>query len=566
MSYELQKNYVDRNFNNFSAELDPDLGVDLLFTYFTLWCLFSELDPMNIDEEMITDWWEDKQIDCVYLVPERNEINLIQVKKSNSTKFSSNTVINIFNWVNWFLNQSDEAIMWLNNINFREKIMEARNLEGLSWDVSMKINVYYCNLADSNTLNKETIDEISKWYSQYKSIWPNFDFEIIWAEQYFNLLKRAESTIIDDSLEITGKDSRIEHDINEHVRWLIVTVSAWEIARLVKRYDEKLFEQNIRFSLWLRNKVNSKIRETATKENSQFFWYFNNGITIICDSFIPVNNPSRQPSVTLKNLQIINGCQTSTTIYDAFEKWELKEDSYVLVKIFSSNDPEFINQITEATNSQTSIDDRDLLANDPLQDLIRRNFEPYGYFYEHKRNQYKWHSIQKDKRIHNIKLGQAVFAIIMKSPWKARTSKRPIFSKENYKVIFDRSIEQLLLCYLVLSFVENKKKEVSGDDPLLSSILSYGAFHISRIMWELIFQWEPIPKDPAKINPILKSINEIPSFLDEHFTDSIDIMRKIIQEQQKIESIASFTNFFKVGKTDTIISNYLNKRFAQNIN
>lgn len=132
MSYILEKDYVEKIYEKFHKEVW--VKEDLSFTYFILWNIFPELDPYNIDEDMIVDWSEDKQIDVVYLNKDRNEVNILQVKKSNKW-FSSNTVIQIWNGIKWFF-KGKENINKLSNIKFKEKILEAS--EELDWDSNKK--------------------------------------------------------------------------------------------------------------------------------------------------------------------------------------------------------------------------------------------------------------------------------------------------------------------------------------------------------------------------------------------------------------------------------------------
>ena len=60
--------------------------------------------------------------------------------------------------------------------------------------------------------------------------------------------------------------------------------------------------------------MNSDIAATSSNVNESFmFWFFNNGITIVCDGCDIVDNADN-PHMKLKNLQIVNGCQTSMTL------------------------------------------------------------------------------------------------------------------------------------------------------------------------------------------------------------------------------------------------------------
>lgn len=553
MSFELQKSYIERDFESFTADYKSDDPIDLLFTYYTLGNLFPELDPNNIDPEIITDWGEDKQIDAVYLVPERNELNIIQVKKSNAN-FSSNVIIQLANWLNWFLSQSEEKILKLNNIRLKDKILEVRNSQDFKMDKTMIINVYYCNLWNSKRLGKEVEDELEKITTEIKPIYPQFNFRIIWVNEYYDNLKRLENDKIDADINITDKNAKLEYDIDENTKWLVVTVDTNEIAKLVEKFWNKLFEQNIRYSLWVKNPVNKEIRETAVNDDSKFFWYFNNGITIVCNTFSLINNPNKN-TVSLKNLQIVNGCQTSTTLYDAYLNWELK-DSYVIVKIFSSNDDKFINTITKATNSQSSINSRDLFANDEIQELIRENLYP-NYFYEHKRNQYKWKRISESKKINNEKLWQAVFSILLNSPSKARSKKWLIFSSDYYEKIYKRPIEELVLSYKIFSYCEQKRKEIDLDETNISQLITYWGFHLSRIMGNFLFK----DRNPQNLKDIICQIEDS-NFLESYYQKALKILEVIVNENEKeFGKVISFTNFFKLANTEELINKYISAHF-----
>ena len=58
------------------------------------------------------------------------------------------------------------------------------------------------------------------------------------------------------------------------------------------------------------NTVNGDILDTLNnrKENEDF-WWLNNGITILCSSAIAIGK-----SITIENVQIVNGLQTSECI------------------------------------------------------------------------------------------------------------------------------------------------------------------------------------------------------------------------------------------------------------
>ncbi|WP_166506616.1 AIPR family protein [Sodalis glossinidius] len=90
------------------------------------------------------------------------------------------------------------------------------------------------------------------------------------------------------------------------------------LASLTKYYDficdngaliKSIFESNVR-DYQGSVTVNTVIRMTLQNENSDDFWYLNNGVTIITPKAI-----SAGKKLTIKDPQIVNGLQTSHEIY-----------------------------------------------------------------------------------------------------------------------------------------------------------------------------------------------------------------------------------------------------------
>gem|GEM_PF-2687080 len=68
-------------------------------------------------------------------------------------------------------------------------------------------------------------------------------------------------------------------------------------------------------------------------------------------------------------------------------------------------------------------------------------------------------------------------SIILKQPSKARSNKNAIFSQTTddniYKKIFNRSVEQLLLCYLIFSYCEKMRNNTILDETTKSQVITY---------------------------------------------------------------------------------------------
>ena len=158
----------------------------------------------------------------------------------------------------------------------------------------------------------------------------------------------------------------------------VLSVSIEDICNLVNKYEDRLFRKNVRNFLG-KSRTNKKIIETLDKDPTNF-WYYNNGITILCDK---ANIIMEKGYVRLENPQIVNGCQTVKSI--AKFDGELKGE--VMVRIIESTDHEFVNFLTLYQNSSNPVRNRDLKSNDPVQIRLKHEFRRRGYYYEIKRGE-----------------------------------------------------------------------------------------------------------------------------------------------------------------------------------
>lgn len=153
------------------------------------------------------------------------------------------------------------------------------------------------------------------------------------------------------------------------------TVSAPVIAKWFERYGSKLFSQNIRNALG-DTTVNESITETLCARG-EHFWYFNNGVTVLCDKIAkrPKGLASRvYGDFALQGASVVNGAQTVASIYNARRKNSgAAEGARVWVRFISLEGcPEdFAKSVTRATNTQNTVDSRDFVALDPEQSRLR---------------------------------------------------------------------------------------------------------------------------------------------------------------------------------------------------
>ena len=158
-------------------------------------------------------------------------------------------------------------------------------------------------------------------------------------------------------------------------------VSVASVLEWWNKYRNSLFTQNLRL-FHTNSGVNDALQKTLLQEPENF-WYFNNGITVICDRV--VKNLAGAPLHRLgifncEGVSVVNGAQTVGTIGSALDLSTLDEasvaDSFVQLRIISLEKcpPEFGRRITRAANLQNAVGAREFAAMDPLQHHLATEF------------------------------------------------------------------------------------------------------------------------------------------------------------------------------------------------
>ncbi len=197
----------------------------------------------------------------------------------------------------------------------------------------------------------------------------------------------------------------------------------------LRRY---LFDSNVRDFMGL-NRVNEDIKETLNNNVSPDFWWLNNGITILVTSASVIGK-----SIQLQDIQIVNGLQTTESIFRYFEAGGIdpKERS-VLVKIIVSNEDAVRDKIIRATNNQTDVELASLHATDKIQRDIEDVLERSGLYYERRKNYYINLGHSPSEIITPLYLASGYISLILKSPIKATVLKsRFMRSDKSYNTVF----------------------------------------------------------------------------------------------------------------------------------
>lgn len=186
-------------------------------------------------------------------------------------------------------------------------------------------------------------------------------------------------------------------DPDADYEYALAAVPGPVIRSLYERFGSRLLEANVRTFLGARGKVNKGIAETLARE-PEHFMAFNNGLVLVCDeaAFGRCQDGSIGISL-LKGLQIVNGGQTTSSIYFAARENRTLDLGNVMVpaKIIILKGAEelgrerLIANISRFANSQNAVKTSDLSANRPfhvqLEKLANETWCPDGagrWFYE----------------------------------------------------------------------------------------------------------------------------------------------------------------------------------------
>ncbi len=160
-----------------------------------------------------------------------------------------------------------------------------------------------------------------------------------------------------------------------------------------------LFYDNVRDFLGIDNEVNEKIKETLENKKFSEFSLLNNGITIIASE-----NKGRTYKFDLHNYQIVNGCQTSNVLYEC-RNVEGIDNALIPIKVVITQDEELRDRIILSTNSQSKIEEEELLALTKFQKKLEEFYSSSkdGLNYERRNNQYANKPYIKKKSIVDIR-------------------------------------------------------------------------------------------------------------------------------------------------------------------
>lgn len=330
---------------------------------FENWCFdfFSDMysDADNRESECLLRQ-DDFNIDLVFPSKEFEEVYYIQAKfdKPAATKpIDVDQVGAFFSAYEYLFEKRETVIDGIQN----DRVIQLFN-EAKAWN-NEGYKIYFIFIT-TGTNTSQTCQKVAEYSKLYKD--DNVEFDIWDIKKLRDEYVRANS--IDerypDQVRIKlgqGKFLKINGP-EEHLTFVVPGTTLSEIFSMHKH---SLFNWNIRSFLGRKGQVNTGMSATI-KDNPETFYYLNNGISALCESFV-FDESSR--NLTINKLQIVNGAQTMGAI-GSVSAPNVK-DLQVLVKLTAikraARETGLAAQIIRANNTQNTLKVPDFRSNDPIQ-------------------------------------------------------------------------------------------------------------------------------------------------------------------------------------------------------
>lgn len=248
----------------------------------------------------------------------------------------------------------------------------ANEIHGLLKQIEIVVNIV-SNYNIPQNYKKDDIEDIDGQSVSFRT----YDLEDL--KNKFKQLTNVNSTLdcnenFHCELNALNLMSSVDFDV-----YLLGMKGTW-LAELYKQDSVRLLEPNVRSYLKRTSKVNAGILSTV-KNNPEQFVSFNNGISAVATNLTLTKTPNQNQLVKIQkidNFQIVNGGQTTATLYECLKDklTDNLNDVIVPVKLTVvkniGNADSFIRDISVYSNTQTAIKKSDPPSNLPYYIQIKK--------------------------------------------------------------------------------------------------------------------------------------------------------------------------------------------------
>lgn len=321
-------------------------------------------------KDCITDGAGDKQIDAVYIDNQSSTIHIIQGKFYGGESVDAEPLREVL--ASWILIKDLTHLQEDANHKLQIKINEMSNALDDDYEVCFE-------LITTSTLTpsaESDLQAFQKELNESESLSANLivvDNETL-KFKYDEALNKSRPYI---NHEFKVEEGKYMELMIGNTKAAVVALPLKECIKIPGIKDGSLFRKNVRQSLGNSNKVNKGIARTIKNEPEDFF-FLHNGITAICSQMTVHDG-----LLSVKELNVVNGCQSLSTIYSSSESAKKSDDAYIMFRFYEICDSDRADKISTCTNSQSAVKARDLRSNDKSVLALKKAYEQFytdGYF------------------------------------------------------------------------------------------------------------------------------------------------------------------------------------------
>lgn len=464
----------------------PRLKEDELFVAWFLRAFVVEDE--SLADESLTGGTNDKDVDAAFFDERAKIVSLVQGKFRAAIWKKPESRQNVKSFADLALDLCGDKTFFENRLaatsaKVREVLQDARKR---ILDRGYRLQLYYLTLGHVSANIREQATNVVRRHGDVASI------SVLDGHQVLLMLadyldgvappvpmldmpvETGEGVICSPPLNRVDRQTSIE-------AW-VFSMTSTSVAEMFDSAGTRLFARNVRGFLGS-TEINAGMRATLEKEPWNF-WYYNNGITVICDdaSIVPIRGRS---VLRVSNPQVINGQQTTRMLH---ARGRDGRGASVLVRVFkvprepgehSKDFDTLVSSIVQATNWQNAIRPSDLMSNDRRQIEIERQLRKYNYLYVRKRQ-----TKDEAKRaaatassfiIKKDELAQAIAACDL-DPAVLREGKENLFEERWYSHVFPNSDPFYYVCRYWLT---RRASAAASSYPERA----YAKWHVVHFIW-----------------------------------------------------------------------------------
>ena len=400
INFIVTRNYTSRHFDpDIVGTDDGEVGIDGLAI------IVNDVIVSTVEE-----------VDSIFSsITKDISVSFIFTQAKTSENFNSHDISMFATAVINFFSQDVAKFRMNNKMDDLVKISEYIFQNAIKMSRNPDCHLYYvstgkwANDATISTIMEQTKSSLKNTSYFDRITFTMYDYERI-STVYRNIKNSITKEIVIDSIATISSIPNVKESY-------IGTIKCSDFINLISNEEglliTSLFEDNVRYFQG-HNTVNMEIQQTIdVPEMQQAFSLLNNGVTIVAKSMRRTGN-----KFVLSDFQIVNGCQTSFMLYENKDK--IHNDTYLVIKLISTEDKDITDSIIKSTNRQTPVLTeafetlRDFHKN--LESVYSSYVPEYRLYYERRSKQYDSLDVNKNKVVSFPSQTTAYVAMFMGEP------------------------------------------------------------------------------------------------------------------------------------------------------